>query len=910
MRATIEVLYIDDYELDRELVRDVLEKEHGGFRVTQAANKEEFLAALQNGSFDAILSDFNIAGFEGLEVIETIRQKNLNIPVIIVTGTGSEEIAVQAMRMGASDYVIKRPNHIRRLPLTILSSIEREKLKERHEEAAIALNKSENRLRHLIQNIPIALLVYNAELEIVESNVEARRLLNISAEQLENRKLSTPVKSLFDENGAPLPLDGYPANQAFLRNRPILNKVVGFEGQKKGDMTWLLVNAVPEFVDSDQIAGVVVSFIDISQEKATQEALRVSQERLELAQEASNDGLWDWFLPTGKVYFNSQYYTMLGYQPYEFVPSYQTWSDLLHPDEREVIEKKILDHLQTRDDAFEVEFRMREKSGAWRWILGKGKVFERDQAGKALRATGTHTDIDNLKKVQSELFQSKEKYWSLLNNIELGISMINPQMQILEANSWMKKWYPRIADSPQSYCYETTNDPPHHKPCSDCPVLRTFQDGLMHESLIERHLDGKKNIFRVISSPVHDAQDKVVFVIRILEDVTEKRRLEIQSRQSQKMESLGTLAGGIAHDFNNILTAIIGFAELADDQAEEESSLKEDLQEILVAGRRAKDLVTQILTFSSTTEQDYQPIDFVPILKESLRLLKSVLPASIEIRNNLYIKSGVVRSDPTQLHQIIVNLCTNSAHAMERDGGVMDISLNTISIVEENKYIYPQIDAGEYLCFSISDCGQGIAPEIQEKIFEPYFTTKEEGKGSGLGLSVVHGLVRMHGGHITVYSEVGKGTTFNVYLPLAKDAARTAKKSKVASPSGGDERILLIDDELPILKMQSQTLEKLGYTVSAFSDGLEALHVFQKEPHAFDLVLTDMTMPKITGDKLLHELKKIRRDIPVILCSGFSARINMTKKVELPVDAFLIKPVERSTMAETIRKILDKKQCQ
>ena len=907
MSDTIRILYIDDYDLDRELVRDSLEKEHGGFEVVEASGRLDFEALLKTREVDAVLSDFNIAGFEGLQVLEAVRAYNPRLPVIIVTGTGSEEIAVKAMQQGASDYVIKHPNHIRRLPQTILAAIEKTRLREAREKSGILLMESEKRLKGLIQAVPAALLVYDGARGVVDSNAEAHRLLGMEGDRLRGRRVSDFPGSLLREDASPMPLEEHPINRALSQQSRVMDCVLGRILPGRNETLWLTVNVVPEIELQGDTRGAVVTFFDVTDRKRAQEALRISEERLKLAQEASNDGMWDWGLKTGATYFSPRYYTMLGYEPGELPPSYETWSGLLHPEDKVLVEGKILEHIEKEASAFEHEFRLREKSGGWRWILGKGKVFRRDEAGRPRRVVGNHKDLDHLKKIQSDLYESGEKYWSILNGVALGIAVIDSRMKVREVNRKMKRMYPRLLTNDAPVCYRLTNDPPRQDPCPGCPARETFRDGAPHEGIVEMRSGEKKRVCRVLASPIHDVRGQVVSVILMTEDITEKRLQERQLRQSQKMESLGKLAGGIAHDFNNILSSVIGFAELSMDRAEADPVLRDDLREILVAGNRAKELVQRILAFSRKTEQEYKPVQVVPIIRESLRLMKSVLPATIEIHEDLTAKPAVILSDPVQLHQILVNLCTNAAHAMEEKGGALDISLDLVSFDESIPWEYPNLRRGDYLHLSVCDSGHGVAPELIDKIFDPYFTTKEEGKGSGLGLSVVHGIVRSHRGHISVYSEVGKGTTVHVYLPLAKGNGETPEERRERSAPGGTERILLVDDEAPILTMQRRSLERLGYAVTTSRSGAEALEMFLSSPDVFDLIITDMTMPGISGDDLAGSLKAVRPDIPVILCTGFSTRVDERSASHLPIDAFLMKPVDSEKMAMTVRNVLDKK---
>ncbi|MBW1870212.1 MAG: response regulator, partial [Deltaproteobacteria bacterium] len=344
----------------------------------------------------------------------------------------------------------------------------------------------------------------------------------------------------------------------------------------------------------------------------------------------------------------------------------------------------------------------------------------------------------------------------------------------------------------------------------------------------------------------------------------EKQKLETQLVQAQKMEAIGTLAGGIAHDFNNILGGIIGYAELAKMKAPQESNVVADLNQVIQSGNRAVDLIKQILTISRQHKQEKRPVQLRYIVNEALKLLRATLPTTIEIREDLAKDSGVVNADPTQMHQVIMNLGTNASHAMEKNGGVLEVSLVNVEMDGLSASKYLDMDAGYYLRLTVSDTGHGMALEIVERIFDPYFTTKDIGEGTGLGLSVAQGIVKAHGGTIIVYSELGNGTTFHVYLPVIQETEKEEKKESKQPLPTGNERILFIDDEQILVEIGSQMLERLGYKVVTKRSSVQALELFRAEPDRFDLVITDMTMPHMTGDNLAQELFKIRPDIPVM----------------------------------------------
>ena len=404
-----------------------------------------------------------------------------------------------------------------------------------------------------------------------------------------------------------------------------------------------------------------------------------------------------------------------------------------------------------------------------------------------------------------------------------------------------------------------------------------------------------------------------MYAVSFTQDITErknaeKQRLKMEAHMSeaQKMESLGTLAGGIAHDFNNILAAILGYAELANLEIPAGSSLKQYVGQIVQAGRRAKDLVNQILTFSRQGQSEKKLIDISRSIGEALKLLKATLPRTIEIRENILPNLAPVFADETQIHQIVMNLCANAHYAMKTTGGVLDVGLSLATISEHDAIGYPGIKPGRYLKLSVADSGSGIAPDLIDRIFDPYFTSKPSGEGTGMGLSTVHGIVKDHGGGIKVYSEIGVGTTFNMFLPAAGSLSETAEEQEKELPTGR-ESVLLVDDEKSLLDLGRDLLERLGYRVETRASAIDAIEAFRSDPNKYDLIITDMTMPKMTGDELAGKIRSIRSDIPIILCSGFSERLNTQAMEAIGANALLMKPITYADLANTVRMVLGTK---
>jgi PAS domain S-box-containing protein len=386
-------------------------------------------------------------------------------------------------------------------------------------------------------------------------------------------------------------------------------------------------------------------------------------------------------------------------------------------------------------------------------------------------------------------------------------------------------------------------------------------------------------------------------------DITERIRLETQLRQAHKIQAIGTLAGGIAHDFNNILGAILGYTELAMQKVGQDKVLGGYLHEVLTAGHRAKDLVQQILAFSRQTELKRTPIQLHLLIKEALGLLRAVLPSTIAIESVLDPSSGSILADPTQIHQVVLNLCTNAAHAMRETGGAIEIRLEPVDVPADRPGVVADLQAGPYVRLTVRDTGHGMAPEIMERIFDPFFTTKGVGEGIGMGLAVVHGIITSYGGAITVESTPGQGTTFAVYLPRVAEPTTAALPAKELLP-GGRERLLFVDDEEALVRLWQTALEHLGYNVIVCTSSLEALNVFRAAPQSFDLVITDYTMPAMTGEVLAHELRRIQPDIPIILCTGFSDTMTAERAQALGIDGFILKPLMVGDLSLAIRRVL------
>ncbi len=521
-------------------------------------------------------------------------------------------------------------------------------------------------------------------------------------------------------------------------------------------------------------------------------------------------------------------------------------------------------------------------------------------------------EIQNTKKVEEELLKQHAEFQAIFNSITDAIVFVDLDRRIIMVNPAFNSLlgYDSTEAIGKTTQFFYANPAEYNQQGEKRYRTKATIDNPVYE-IEYRRKDGLIFPSETLGVPVKDVNGVIIGFLGVIRDLTdykesekEKANLERRLNQAQKMEAIGTLAGGIAHDFNNILSAILGFTELAKDECQPGSTISKDLDRVLEAGNRAKGLVQQILAFSR--QEDVERISLQPasIVKATIDMLRSSLPTTIMINQNIAPQTGWISADPIQINQILINLCTNAFHAMEKTGGTLDISLKEVTLSSEDLVHEPDVADGAFIQLSIGDSGQGIAPILKDKIFNPYFTTKEAGKGTGMGLSIVHGIVKSYGGFISLYSELGEGTVFHVFLPVI-EKEKLPENQIIDQIPTGKERILLIDDEEILVKMGKTMLERLGYHVTIRRSSLEALEIFQNQPDQFDLVITDQTMPGMTGSDLSRRMLQIRPDIPIILCTGYSTIISEGKAKSIGIKEFALKPLAMKDIAKLIRKVLD-----
>jgi PAS domain S-box-containing protein len=523
-------------------------------------------------------------------------------------------------------------------------------------------------------------------------------------------------------------------------------------------------------------------------------------------------------------------------------------------------------------------------------------------------------EIIDRKKAELGILESEKKFRSVIEKFLDGVILLDSNGSIIEWNQVQESIYgvkrsfvigKKIWDVQYKQLPNESQLGEKYKEIKKIwfEFLKTGIDPIRENPRVSIIQDANGKLIRVQQLYFSIHTDRGVMIAITTRDITKQLILEEQLSQAGKMEAMGTLAGGIAHDFNNILAGIMGYTDLAIRKTDAKAPTQRYLSQVLTATKRATDLVKQILTFSRKDRQEKEPLLLCSIVKEALKLLRSSLPTTIEIIIKNHAENCFVMADPTQLHQVVMNLCTNAGHAMNETGGVMEVRL-TEETIEDGTY--KGLAPGRHVRLTVSDTGCGIKPEVLEKIFDPFFTTKKSGEGTGMGLAVVHQIIANHNGNISVYSKEDEGTIFSILLPLIVNVI-IPENNELDEIPGGNERILLVDDDTLLIDAERILFEELGYHVTAKTSSIEALEIFKKVPDRFDFIITDYTMPRMTGAQLTVEIRKIRPEIPIILCTGYSQVLSPKKASDIGIDELVLKPIDLGHMARSIRRLLEKK---
>ncbi|MBU0964847.1 MAG: transporter substrate-binding domain-containing protein [Proteobacteria bacterium] len=687
----------------------------------------------------------------------------------------------------------------------------------------------------------------------------------------------------------------------------------------------------------------------VAQRTRELEKIRNSMEK---SQEVAKFGNWDWDIIAHTIWWSDGIYRILGVKPNEFQPTYDEFLKRVHPEDLDFVKDSVKKALAGKD-SYSLEHRIVLEDRSVRTIHEEAEIV-RDEAGKALRMVGIIQDISEKKSTEATLKFNEERLKTLFQlsqmddaskntlanyAMESAVKMTGSkagylhfydedsqtiiihlwsidvlkicktkkqhQYQVESAGIWADCIRQRRAVIHNNECNTPSQEgyPAGHFPIGRHMVVPVIVDDriVVIAGVGNKETPYDESDMQQLTLLMNEAWG----IIHKKEIKAEKTELANLLRQSQKMEAIGTLAGGIAHDFNNILTPILGYADMVRDEMPLYSPQAENLNHVIRAAKRAKELVQQILAFSRQTEEDRKPVQIQLVVKEALKLLRASIPSTIQIHKQLDPNCGLVLADASQIHQIVMNLCTNAYHAMLKTDGILTVTLGNINIpANDPRVLDMQLSPGNYVQFSVSDTGIGMDRTTIDKIFDPYFTTKKKGEGTGLGLSVVHGIVKSMGGRIITQSEVGKGTTFNIYLPRVTHAAIYDKKAQKPIPRGS-EKIMVVDDEETIALMEKQMLESLGYSVAVMQNSMDALREFSDHPEKYDMVITDMAMPIMNGDELALRIMALRPELPIILCTGFSEIIDEPRAKSIGIREFIMKPIIKRNLGEIVRSALD-----
>ncbi len=766
-------------------------------------------------------------------------------------------------------------------------------------------------LESVLSDAPDAIIVLDAKHRVLEWNPGAEKLFAYRSQEAIGKNLDDLVSR-----------DAAHAEATAFTKKVLagetLHPVETVRYRKDGSKVNVIACGSPIYMGG-QLIGVVAVYTNISELKQKAAALYESEQRLEMALKSADLGLWDWHVQTGEAVYNERWAQMLGYSLDEIKSEHHAWESRIHPDDRQRVMAELKAHLEGKCPFYSAEHRLLSKSGQWKWVHSIGKTVTRAPDGTPLRAVGIHMDITERKQTEEEVHRLRHLLDSIINTVPDIVYRLDPQGRITFISQTVTKYgystneligksildivHPEDRQSVRSRIDEKRTGNRRTRDL-EIRLLTRSSDGPVSAA------DSEHRTFLLEAEGLYESENQqaecFIGTQGIARDITERKKLESQLQQAQKMEAIGTLAGGIAHDFNNILGSIIGYAELIEMlDVPEDSNIRDRLKRILSSAYRAKDLVQQILTFSRRSEQNTAPVALTLIVKEAIKFLRASLPATIKIDVRVDTGNSTVLGDATQLYQVLMNLCTNAAHAMGEKGGLLEVSLRDVDYDSMDSGLKADLEPGPYIMLCVQDTGCGIPTDVVKCIFDPFYTTKRPGEGTGLGLSVVHGIVKSMHGAVSVHTQIGQGSLFRVYLPRQKEKQQKPVSEKIHRIMGGQGCIMFIDDEAALVDFARQILTKLGYEVVAHTSSTQALEQFTQQPEAFDLVVTDLAMPDLPGLQLAESIMRLRPALPIILCSGFMDPEKVKKARDMGIKEFIMKPFGVREFAQTIRRVLN-----
>jgi len=909
MNATIRVLYAEDDPRDADLTRSHFAEYAPEFGIEVVGTGQSCLERLRETGVDLLLLDYRLPDMDGLDVLKTLVHAGAQVPVVLVTGVGDEELVVKALRLGAATYVPKLGNYLETLPDLLRDVLEERRRKQGRGLLAAAPRRIlyvehvtmdiELTLRHFAEAAP------QSTVDVAHTCAEAlARLAQPHPYDLALIDLRMP-----DLNGLDFVRE---ANRLRLQLPPFImitgkgDDATAIAALKLGAADYIakregyldqLPHTIDYAIEHDRLNRLNTQMqTELAERRRVEESLRESRERYELAVRGSSDGIWDWNVLTNEDFFSDRWCEMVGYERAELAAELDTWIGLLHPDDVERVKDRVRRHLEQREP-YDVEFRMRTKTGDYRWFCARGQALWNEQ-GRPTRMAGSLTDITEHKQAEERL----RRQAALLDGA-------NDAIYVRELDHTVSYWN---AGAERLFGWTRTE-------ALQRKITELGEEGraafeAAHTALLEKgnwvgELSfiteaGRKCQVLCRWTLLRDDKGHPAEVLAINTDITEQKALEAQFLQAQKMESVGRLAGGVAHDFNNLLTVINSSAEFALAELKEGDPLRDDLEQILASGVRAAGLTRQLLAFSR--KQVLQPavLNLNTLVEAAEKMLKRLIGEDVDLALALAKDLGPVRADPGQIEQVIVNLAVNARDAMPT-GGMLTIETADVELDEAYASQHAGASPGPYVLLAISDTGTGMDEATRTRIFEPFFTTKEAERGTGLGLSTVYGIVRQSGGSIWVYSEIGAGTTFKIYLPRVAEPADDVRAGPAQAPTRGTETVLVVEDDKALRRAARRILSSAGYTVLEAADGAEALRVLEGHAGPLHLLLTDVVMPGLSGREVAERLCALRPGLKVLFSSGYTDDSILRHGVLDRSVHFIAKPFTRAALTRKVRDVLD-----
>ena len=883
------LLFVEDSPDDLELIQRELRSAGVAYSAEVICRLEQFTRRIGQASYDAVLSDFRLPGWNGLDALRELQRRGLDIPFLLVTGTLGEEKAVECMKLGVTDYILK--DHLARLPQALRQAVEARELKERQQRIAEELWTSETKLALMLSQLPAIIWTTDSELRI--TSMTGAGLANLS-EDFRNRQ-GYALDELVEPSHPSIPA----------HRRALAGESVEFESEFQGRDFESRVEPLRDIARS--VCGCLGICLDITEKRGREAALRAREKELSQANQTLSAlissapvaitaldrnllvRIWN---PAAERMFGWKLEEVLG-RRLPYVPASRTEEHAL-----------VLDVLAQGGSVAGFETQRQRRDGSLLDVALSAAVLpggERAEDPQAPATIAVLEDISGRKRTEEEkirlstaIEQSADAV--IIMDVTGIIQYVNPAFCALTGYS---------RDQAIGQRTELLNSGRHPDSFFE-EMWKTIRGGQTWRGEFQiRRKDGAIFPMEAVITPVRGARGETTSYISIQHDVSERRTLERQLLQAQKFEAIGQLAGGIAHDFNNVLAAILGMAEMAQLEAPEGTRIRERLEKICHHTGRAVALTRQLLAFSRRQQLEPRDLNLNHSVAEVASLLSESLGSDVELRTQLAPGLDSVHVDPAQIEQVLMNLCVNSRDAMPH-GGALTIVTENVQLDEAAARLQPGAKPGRYVRLSVSDTGTGMDAATLERIFEPFFTTKPPGRGTGLGLATVYGIVKQHGGMVEVSSAPGQGTTFRVSFPAVFSVGPEQSPESIAPPvRGGSETILLAEDHEGLRELVRESLESLGYAVLTARDGLEAVEMFERHQQAVALLVLDVVMPRLRGPEAYKRIQNLGASLPVIFCSGYSSDATVVE--DLSNHPVLQKPYPARELAQAVRLLLDRR---